>query len=96
MEKLDRESTESMNETFSSLLDKQKLKGQKKEQVLDLISRFFTYYNKGSLAEHAEELKKDPSYKIMLRALWDYNYGPWMKEMIETTELNGRELELDF
>ncbi|MBQ6635753.1 MAG: metallophosphoesterase [Lachnospiraceae bacterium] len=96
LEKLDRESADSMTQTFSALLDRQGLKEDKKSKVLDLINRFFMYYNSGSLAEHAEELRKDPSYKTMLRTLWDYNYGRWMKEMIETTKHNARELELNF
>lgn len=96
MEKLDRESSDYMNEVLSALLDQENLKGPKKEKVLDLIDRYFLYYNSGSLGDHAQELKDDASYSLMIQALWNYNYGPWMKEMIETTTHSARELEIVF
>ena len=96
LEKLDRESSDYMNEVLSSLLDQQNLRGAKKEKVLDLINRYFLYYNNGSLADHIQELKNDPSYNLMIQALWNYNYGPWIKEMTETTTHSGRELEIVF
>ena len=58
--------------------------------------RYFLYYNSGSLGDHAQELKDDASYSLMIQALWNYNYGPWMKEMIETTRHSARELEIIF
>ena len=96
MEKLDRESSDYMNEVLSTLLDQEKLKGAKKEKVLNLLDRYFLYYNSGSLGDHAQELKDDASYSLMIQALWNYNYGPWMKEMIETTRHSARELEIIF
>lgn len=96
MEKLDRESSDYMNEVLSMLLDQENLKGAKKEKVLNLIDRYFLYYNSGSLGDHAQELKDDASYSLMIQALWNYNYGPWMKEMIETTRHSARELEIIF
>ena len=53
MEKLDRESSDYMNEVLSTLLDQENLKGAKKEKVLNLIDRYFLYYNSGSLGDHA-------------------------------------------
>ena len=96
LEALDRENTAYMHEVFSALLEKENLNGTKKEKVLDLIERFFLYYADGTLMEHAQELQEDPSYKRMIDALWDYNYGPWMKEMIETTDHSAGKLELIF
>ncbi len=65
-------------------------------RLLNLIDRYFLYYNSGSLGDHAQELKDDASYSLMIQALWNYNYGPWMKEMIETTRHSARELEIIF
>ena len=54
------------------------------------------YHGAGTLADHAQELKEDPSYELMLKGLWDYNYGPWMKATIETTKYNAGELEISW
>lgn len=89
-------SSDYLNEVLSTLLDQENLKGAKKEKVLNLIDRYFLYYNSGSLGYHAQELKDDASYSLMIQALWNYNYGPWMKEMIETTRHSARELEIIF
>lgn len=93
---LELESRDFMDKTLSDLLEKEGVSGQKKDNVLKLINRFFRYYEEGSLAEHRAELTADPVYDDMLKALWNHNYGPWMKNMIETTKYSGRELELDF
>ena len=50
----------------------------------------------GSLAEHAQELRDDPSCELMIKALWNYNYGPWMKAMIENTKCSSRGVELEW
>ena len=94
LERLDRESGEYMNEVFSELLEREKIYGSKKRKVLGLIGRYMSYHGAGTLAEHAQELQEDPSYELMLKGLWDYNYGPWMKATIETTKYNAGELEI--
>ena len=50
----------------------------------------------GSLAEHAQKLRDDPSCELMIKALWNYNYGPWMKAMIENTKCSSRGVELEW
>ena len=94
LDRLDRESAEYMNETLSGLLERERIYGSKKKKVLRLIARYMDYYGAGTLAEHAQELKEDPSYELMIKGLWNDNYGPWMKEMIETTGYSARELEV--
>ncbi|MBR1855512.1 MAG: metallophosphoesterase [Oribacterium sp.] len=84
-----------MDKVFSELLDSEGLNGQKKDGVKELIFRFFDYYEEGSLADHRPEIMADPNYKTMLDALWDHNYGPWMKEMAENTKYSGRQLEIN-
>lgn len=84
-----------MDKVFSELLDSEGLKGQKKDGVKELIFRFFDYYEEGSLADHRPEIMADPNYKAMLDAMWDHNYGPWMKEMAENTKYSGRQLEIN-
>ena len=65
------------------------VRGAKKKKVLKLIGQFLSFYQEGTFAEHAQEIRDDPSYELMIRALWNYNYGPWMKDMIETTKYSG-------
>lgn len=96
LDKLELESRNFMDKTLSDLLEKEGISGLKKDNILKLINRFFRYYEEGSLAEHRAELTADPVYKDMLKALWNHNYGPWMKNMTETTKYSGRELELEF
>lgn len=95
LEKLDQESAEYMEGIFSEILEKEGIYGFRKKKVLNLISRYLLYYGEGTLAEHAREMKEDPSYELMIKGLWNYNYGPWMQAMIETTGYNAGELEIN-
>lgn len=92
--RLDRESVGYMEQIFSGILEKEGVYGFRKKKVLKLISRYLLCYGEGSLAEHAQEIRDDPSYELMIKGLWNYNYGPWMKAMIETTQYSARELEI--
>ena len=94
LERLDGESAAYMEEILSGLLEKEGVYGAKKKKVLKLIEKFLLCYSGGTLAEHAQEIREDPSYDLMIKGLWNYNYGPWMKAMIETTRYSGRELEI--
>ena len=89
LDRLDRESAEYMEQVFGELLDLEGVRGAKKKKVLKLIGQFLSFYQEGTFAEHAQEIRDDPSYELMIRALWNYNYGPWMKDMIETTKYSG-------
>ena len=95
LETLEKETNVFMQKTFTSILEAEGLTGQKKDNVLKLINRFFLYYEEGTLAEHSEELKAEPLYRDMIKVLWNHNYGPWIQSMVETTEYSGRILELD-
>ena len=94
--RLDRESAAYMSRVFAELLGKEGLWGPRKKRVLKLIERYLQYYGEGTLAEHAQELRDDRDCEAMIKALWNYNYGPWMQAMLETTEYSGRELEVEW
>ena len=94
LDRLDQESSEYMNQIFSEVLTSEGLKAYKKKRVMNLINWYLYYYDAGTLADHKEEFTEDPSYNRMIKALWNHNYGPWMKAMIETTQYNARELEI--
>ena len=66
------------------------------EKILDLIVRFLTYYTEGTMAQHLAEIKNDPVCETMIEALWDYNYGPWMKSVLDNPPLPATELEFEF
>jgi hypothetical protein len=93
---LDASSADHISQVFSKVLDKEGLRGRKRRRVQELLDRFFLYYGQGTLSEHRRELMDDPYYDQMIGALWDYNYGPWIKEMLETTKYSGRKLEVSW
>ena len=92
---LDQESSAYMDQVFSDILDTEELRGLKRRRVMNLIDWYFYYYNAGTLADHREEFTEDPSYERMIRILWNYNYGSWMKAMIEMTNCSAVKLEMD-
>ena len=89
LDRLDQESSDYMSQIFSEILTEKGLKSYKKKRVMNLIRWFLYYYNTGTLAEHRQEFLEDPSYELMLKAIQDTNYGPWVKMMIETTRRQG-------
>lgn len=94
LDRLDQEYSDYMDQVFAEILDQEELRGLKRRRVMNLIGWFWHYHNEGTLAEHRLEFTEDPSYERMIRVLWNYNYGPWMKNMIETTEYNARQLSV--
>ena len=64
--------------------------------MLDLILRFFSYFEEGTMSDHAEEILSDPAYPRMIEVLWDYNYGPWMKDAAENAGHSSVTLELSW
>lgn len=96
LNRLDQESSEYLNQVFSELLDAEGLPGPRKKRVMNLINWYFYYYDAGTLADHKQKFTKDPFYKRMIRSLWNYNYGPWMKAMIETTQYNAGKLDISW
>ena len=60
------------------------------------IMKFLRFHGEGSLAEHAQELRDDSFCELMIKALWKYNYEPWMKAMLENTKCSSRGLELEW
>lgn len=83
-------------ETFRAVVAKSGLPEATQEKILDLVVRFLTYYTDGTLGDHLEEVKNDPVCDDMIEALWDYNYGPWMKSVLDNPPLSATELEFDF
>lgn len=93
---LDASSADHISQVFAKVLDKEGLRGKKRRRVQALLDRFFLYCGQGTLPEHKRQLMEDPYYDQMIDALWDYNYGPWVKEMIEKTKYSGRKLEVSW
>ena len=48
------------------------------------------------MSDHAEEILSDPAYPRMIEVLWDYNYGPWMKDAAENAGHSSVTLELSW
>ena len=85
-----------MEQVFAEILDKEGIRGGRKKKVLNLIMKFLRFHGEGSLAEHAQELRDDSFCELMIKALWKYNYEPWMKAMLENTKCSSRGLELEW
>ena len=85
-----------MEKVFAEILDREGIRGTKKKSVLKLIMQFMQFHGEGTVAEHAQELSGSPFYEMMIKALWNYNYGPWMKAMVEDTLWSSRRLELSW
>ncbi len=94
--RLEEENGERMDRMFSGILENEGVTGRQKTEYLELINRYFQYYGDGTLAEHAAELKEDPSYEGVIEALSGHNYGKWMEGMIETTKYNSQQLVISW
>lgn len=67
----------------------------KQAGILRLIRLFFDTYARGRLGLYAEEIMQDPYYTAMNASLADTNYGPWMKELIESRPLDASSLTIE-
>ena len=81
-------------EIFDQLLHKEGLNGARYDGVMALINRFFRCYSDGTFAEQAESLRSDRYYTDMINALHDYNYGPWMEQVVTHPPMNRNALEI--
>ena len=82
-------------DSLGRLIEKSGYTPQEQEKILDMVVQFFAYYAEGSMGAHIQELKEDPVSEMMVKALWDYNYGPWMKSVLESEPLDASRLELE-
>ena len=89
-----RKESERTAEIFDQLLRKEGLSGERYDGVMTLIDRFFRCYSDGTFAEQAESLRSDRYYTDMITALHDYNYGPWMEQVVNHPPMNGNALEI--
>ena len=78
------------------ILSEGDLTQEQQEKTLDLILRFFDDYADGSLGSHAAQILSDENYENMIASLWNANYGPWMKSVLESEPLDASHLEIIF
>ena len=62
------------------------------EGMLNLLTFFLKAYTEGMLGDSADRILNDPYYEKMIEALWDDNYGPWIKAVIENHPKNSAKL----
>lgn len=96
MAEADRKERDNMKDIFADTLKKEGLSGERYDGVMNLITRFFQCYSDGSLPVQAVSMRNDPYYKDMISSLWDYNYGPWMEQVLENPPMNGNELQIEW
>ena len=94
LQKLDEESAAYMEQMFASILDREKVVGYEYNQIMKLIGQFMECFREGTIAEHAAQIRQEMYYKRMIEVLWDYNYGPWMKSVLEGTKMSALHLEV--
>ena len=80
---------------IDSMLEGQALSRKDKEAIRSLFLRFTDLALRAEIAEHKEEILKDPMYHKMMMALKDSNYARWIQYVMEHAELPGYHLELD-
>ncbi len=92
-EKLSREEEErgrKQAESFRALL--QGGSPEETEGMLNLLTFFLKAYTEGMLGDSADRILNDPYYEKMIDALWDDNYGPWIKAVLENQPKNSAKL----
>ena len=94
----DAENSESFLDAIAEVMKKDGVRRSDKEWqgIRTLLGSFFQYYYEGSIADHAAELRADPYYNAMLEALWNHNYGPWIKSTVEDTKISSAGLSFKF
>ena len=78
------------------ILEEEEVPEADRPGILDLISRFFASYEAGTMGDDAASIRDDPYYGAMLEALWERNYGPWMKSAVEDDPRNADQLTLEW
>ena len=54
------------------------------DQMLELLKKIVICYTDGTIFEHKKELRSDPAFDPLVEVLWDANYGPWIRSVVET------------
>ena len=87
---------ERFRDWFYQILERTGCPETERDLAADLMEAFFRYYEEGILADHKKEILMNPVYPVMIDALWDTNYGPWMKATLETTARNAGSVEISY
>ena len=93
---MDQNERKQREEVFAGILAQENVPEKERAGILSLAMEFFEYAEEGTLVNHAEALKNSPYYEGMIQALWNHNYGPWMKELTENPPRNGKELSFSW
>lgn len=67
---------------FDSILAEKIPDLRQRQDALALLDLFFDAYGQGKFAEYYEEITADPSLEVLLDALSETNYGPWMRSLL--------------
>ena len=87
---------ERFRDWFYQILERTGCPETERDLAADLMEAFFRYYEEGILADHKKEILMNPVYQVMIDALWDTIYGPWMKATLETTARNAGSVEISY
>ncbi len=85
------------HEMLETILSKADLSGfdlREKAAISRLFEEFMNAQNMGEIALKRDEIMGNPYYDDFIEAFSDLNYGPWMKQVLENTELPGNTLRI--
>ena len=69
---------------------------ERAERLAGLAMDFLGWYSEGTIGSHMDELLEDETFAGLIEALWDTNYGPWMKSVADSRPQNAVELSFLF
>ncbi len=92
VQSLDASSFEDTRAVFEPIFDEKEISKQDQDGIFNLFARFMQYAQEGSILSHYEEITEDPYLDLMLEALADRNYGPWMQSVLENPPLDATQL----
>ena len=96
VQEADEKSAIASRESMAATVAKSDFSAEEQEKIVDLVSKFLSYYAQGSLGEHLSEIKEDESCEKMIEALWDFNYGPWIYSTLEGNPMVASRLHFSY
>ncbi len=83
-------------DTFSLLFPDMEIDEVKQEKIVRLFETFMVDAQDGTIARDYDKIKNDPLYDVMLEALQDTNYGPWMQALMDNPPLDASSLQFNW
>ncbi len=90
------EHSSSQDEIYLSLFSKEQYTEDERIEMLSLFKKILLSTQDGTISHYYNEIKNDPYFDLMLEALSDTNYGPWIETMMESLPLDASYLTFEW